>query len=127
MWHRALRMAAFWAGFLSCAVIALFLYFNSTTVTLHFWRWRFEDVNLGLVALVPLLVGVATGYLYHLPARMHHLTEHVRHSTRVHELEKELHELKKGMDNLLDLPAKPVRAVSVEAPRPPDLEAPTNG
>jgi uncharacterized integral membrane protein len=128
MWHRTLRMLAFWAGFLSCGLIALFLYFNTTSVTLHFWRWDFEDVSLGLVALVPLAAGVATGYLYHMPARMHHLSEHMRHRKRVHELEKEIEQLKKGMDQLLEMPTGTRTAVAIDAkPAVRALEAPKNG
>jgi uncharacterized integral membrane protein len=127
MWHRALRMAAFWTGFLTCALIALFLYFNNSAVTIHYWRWEFPNVNLGLVALVPLVLGVAAGYLYHLPARMHHLGEHMRHRRRVHELEKELGDLRKGMDNLLEMPSGSRTAAAAETLPLPALEAPRNG
>jgi uncharacterized integral membrane protein len=126
MWHRALRMAAFWAGFATCALIALFLYFNNVSVTLHYWRWEFQHVNLGLVALVPLVVGVTAGYLYHMPARMHHLGEHMRHRRRVHELEKELADLRKGMDNLLEMP-QGAKTPQTKALPVPALEAPKNG
>jgi uncharacterized integral membrane protein len=127
MWHRTLRMLAFWAGFVSCAAIALFLTSNNASITLHFWRWDFRDVSLGLVALVPLAAGLAAGYLYHMPARMHHLGEHMRHRKRVHELEKEIEQLKKGMDQVLEMPADARKAPALEAKPVRALEAPKNG
>jgi uncharacterized integral membrane protein len=120
-------MLAFWAGFLSCGLIALFLYANNTSVTLHFWRWDFENVSLGLVALLPLAAGVATGYLYHMPARMHHLGEHMRHRKRVHELEKEIEQLKRAMDGLVEMPGETRQPPALEARPVPALEAPADG
>ena len=104
MWHRFLRQIAFWVGFATCAVIVAVIYFNQATVTLSFWRWELTGVNLGLVAVAPLVAGVALGYLYHLPARLHHVSEHMRHRRRVHELERELKDLRKGMDQVLEMP-----------------------
>src|ERR687888_1545858 len=127
MWHRFLRQVAFWAGFASCALIVAVIYSNPTTVTLIFWRWRLTDVNLGLVAVTPLLIGVAVGYLYHLPARLHHVSEHMRHRRRVHELERELKELRKGMDQVLEMPDDAHIAPALEARPVPALEAPKNG
>src|SRR5919198_6190472 len=127
MWHRFLRQVAFWAGFASCALIVAVIYSNPTTVTLIFWRWRLTDVNLGLVAVTPLLIGVAVGYLYHLPARLHHVTEHMRHRRRVHELERELKELRKGMDQVLEMPDDARATPALEARPVPALEAPKNG
>src|ERR687888_563264 len=126
MWHRFLRQVAFWAGFASCALIVAVIYSNPTTVTLIFWRWRLTDVNLGLVAVTPLLIGVAVGYLYHLPARLHHVSEHMRHRRRVHELEHELKDLRKGMDQVLDMSGD-AAAPALEARPLPALEAPKNG
>jgi uncharacterized integral membrane protein len=130
MWHRFLRQLAFWAGFATCALIVAVIYFNPATVTLNFWRWELTEVNLGLVAVAPLVIGVALGYLYHLPARLHHVSEHMRHRRRVHELEKELKDLRKGMDQVLEMPADELRASATPAleARPlPALEAPKNG
>ena len=120
-------MIAFWAGFLTAGLIAVFLFFNSGAVTIRFWRWSFSDVNLGLVALVPLALGVATGYLYHLPARLHHVSEHMRHRRRVHELEKELKELRKGMDHVLEMPGDQQAVPALESRPVRALEAPRNG
>ena len=127
MWHRFLRQIAFWVGFATCAVIVAVIYFNQATVTLSFWRWELTGVNLGLVAVAPLVAGVALGYLYHLPARLHHVSEHMRHRRRVHELERELKDLRKGMDQVLEMPEDTHAFPALEARPVPALEAPKNG
>ena len=127
MWHRFLRQVAFWVGFATCALIVAVIYFNPAPVTLTFWRWELTDVNLGLVAVAPLVIGVALGYLYHLPARLHHVSEHMRHRRRVHELENEIKDLRKGMDQVLEMPDDAHVASVLEARPVPALEAPKNG
>src|SRR5918911_1202532 len=115
MWHRFLRQLAFWAGFATCALIVAVIYFNPATVTLNFWRWELTDVNLGLVAVAPLVIGVALGYLYHLPARLHHVSEHMRHPRRVHEPKKEPKARRKGRAQVLKIPADDLAAPAIAA------------
>ena len=67
-------------------------------------NWTLNGVSVWLIATLPLVIGVAAGYLYHLPARMHHFSEHMRHRGRVHELEHELRELKSSLDKVLMMP-----------------------
>ena len=127
MWHRFLRQVAFWVGFATCGLIVALIYYNSGTVTLTFWRWELRDVNLGFVAVAPLVVGVALGYLYHLPARLHHVSEHMRHRRRVHDLERQLKDLQKGFDQVTEMPDDMHEAPALEARPVPALAAPKNG
>ena len=128
VWHRFMRGAAFLAGVGLGVGAAVFGYSNSTQVAVHWWRFSFDNVSIGWVALVPLLAGVAAGYVYHLPARMHHFSEHMRHRHLVHELEKENKELQKSLDRLLEMPddslaPKALKAAPVAALVEPDEDA----
>jgi len=112
-WHRLLRALAFLAGIAVGLGGAIFIFSNVTPVEVH-WRipsaggyvlnWTLNGVSVWLIATLPLVIGVAAGYLYHLPARMHHFSEHMRHRGRVHELEHELRELKSSLDKVLMMP-----------------------
>ena len=115
VWHRFLRGAAFLGGVALGVGAAVFGYSNSTEVAVHWWRFSFDHVSIGWVALVPLLAGVAAGYVYHLPARMHHFSEHMRHRHLVHELEKENKELQKSLDRLLEMPDDSIAPKALKA------------
>jgi hypothetical protein len=129
-WHRLLRALAFLAGIAVGLGGAIFIFSNVTPVEVH-WRvpsaggyvlnWTLNGVSVWLIALAPLVIGVAAGYLYHLPARMHHFSEHMRHRSRVHELEHELKELKSSLDTVLMMPedgTTPVEATLLPARKP---------
>jgi len=126
-WHRLLRALAFLAGIAVGLGGAIFIFSNVTPVVVH-WRipsaggyvlnWTLNGVSVWLIALAPLVIGVAAGYLYHLPARMHHFSEHMRHRSRVHELEHELKELRSSLDTVLMMPedgTTPVEATLLPA------------
>ena len=93
--------------------VAFFIVGNVNPIDVH-WRiptahgslldWSFNGISLWFVGIVPLLVGLAAGYLYQTPARMHHFREHMRHRHRVHELEHELKEVRTSLDKLLMMP-----------------------
>lgn len=118
-WHRLLRAAAFGGGLAAGLGSAVFMFSNVAPVIVH-WRipgasrpiveWS-GSVSLWVVALLPLLAGLAAGYLYHLPARLHHLRQHLHHRHRVHELEHELRELRSSFDKLVALPDDRITAV----------------
>jgi len=127
-WHRLLRALAFLAGIAVGLGGAIFIFSNVSPVEVH-WRipsaggyvlnWTLNGVSIWLIATLPLVIGVAAGYLYHLPARMHHFSEHMRHRSRVHELEHELRELKSSLDKVLMMPedgTTPVEATLLPAP-----------
>ncbi len=104
MMHRFLNLSRFAIGIL-VGMIVMALYFdNRAGIVLHLGPIPSLSVPLWSVALVPLAVGLAAGYLYQLPARMHHVAEHYRHRQRVHELEKELRELHKSFDQVVAMP-----------------------
>jgi hypothetical protein len=102
--QRSLRLGAFASGLLVGAASVVFAYSNHGAVTLSWWRLHYGGVPLWTVALVPLLVGVAVGYLYHLPARMYHVHEHMRHRHLVHAQEKELKHLRHSLDQMVGPP-----------------------
>lgn len=93
--------------------VAFFIVGNVNPIDVH-WRiptahgslldWSFKGISIWFVGIVPLLVGLAAGYLYQTPARMHHFREHMRHRHRVHELEHELKEVRTSLDKLLMMP-----------------------
>jgi hypothetical protein len=56
------------------------------------------------VAIVPLVVVLVAGTLYHWWNSLHHFSEHMRHRRRVHELEAELKTLRAHLDQLLEMP-----------------------
>ena len=112
-WHRLLRALAFLLGGLVFSVAIVFIFSNLAPIEVH-WRipatigyaydLTLPGVNTWIIALVPLLIGLAVGYLYQTPARMHHVREALRHRHRVHELEHELKEMRTSLDRLLMMP-----------------------
>jgi uncharacterized membrane-anchored protein YhcB (DUF1043 family) len=112
-WHRLRLALNMVVGILIGLGVAFFIVGNVSPVDVH-WRiptahgylldWSLHGVSLWFLGIVPLLVGVAVGYLYLLPARMHHFREHMRHRQRVHELEHELKDLRTSFDSLLMMP-----------------------
>jgi hypothetical protein len=56
------------------------------------------------VAIVPLVVVLVAGTLYHWYNSFHHFTQHMRHRHRVHELEAELATVRAHLDQLLEMP-----------------------
>jgi uncharacterized integral membrane protein len=84
--------------------LTVFVYSNTTSVNIDWWQFHFTNVPLGMVALIPLLVGVVLGYLYHVPSGLHDFTQSMRKSRRIGELEKEMKELQRQLDRLLGMP-----------------------
>ena len=69
--------------------LTVFVYSNTTSVNIDWWQLHFTNVPLGMVALVPLLLGVVLGYLYHVPSGLHDFSQSMRKSRRIHELEQQ--------------------------------------
>ena len=95
----------------------VFGYSNTNTVTIGFSVYRLSGVPLWSVAIVPLVLVLAAGTLYHWWNGLHHFTEHMRHRRRVKELEAELTSLKSRLDELLEMPGH------AETSSPPIAEA----
>ncbi|GAC1614770.1 MAG: hypothetical protein NVS9B1_24400 [Candidatus Dormibacteraceae bacterium] len=104
-WNRFLRLGVGLASFALGVGFAVFVYSNDATLTVHWRSWSLAGVHVWEIGILPALVGIGLGYLYHLPARLHHVTEHYRHRQRVHELEKELRELRVSFDKLVEMPS----------------------
>jgi len=113
--HRFLRLSAFLAGLLVGGLSVLFAFDNQGRTALAVGGWTFAAIPLWAVAIVPLVVGIAAGYLYHAPARMHHFTEHMKHRSLVHELQKDKEELSRSLDRLLAMPNDDTPALAAAA------------
>jgi hypothetical protein len=126
-WQRIRHAINLLGGIAVGLAVAFFIVGNVNPINVH-WRiptasgslldWSFSGISLWFVAIVPLLVGLAAGYLYQTPARMHHFREHMRHRHRVHELEHELKELRTSLDRLLMMPedGRPAIPAQIMAP-----------
>jgi uncharacterized integral membrane protein len=92
--------------------LTVFVYSNTTSVNIDWWQFHLTNVPLGMVALVPLLVGVVLGYLYHVPSGLHDFTQSMKKGRRINELEHENKDLQHKLDRLLALPddSAPARA-----------------
>ena len=84
--------------------LTVFVYSNTTSVNIDWWQFHFTNVPLGMVALVPLLIGVVLGYLYHVPSGLHDFTQSMRKSRHIGELEHQIKELQQQLDRVLGMP-----------------------
>jgi hypothetical protein len=82
----------------------VFGYSNLLTVDVHWSVFHVDRVPLWTVAVVPLVVVLVAGTLYHWVDGLHHFTEHMRHRRRVHELEAEVASLRAHLDQVLEMP-----------------------
>ena len=96
--------------------LTVFVYSNTTSVNIDWWQLHFTNVPLGMVALVPLLLGVVLGYLYHVPSGLHDFSQSMRKSRRIGELERENKELQHQLDRLLAMPEDGTPAAHPAAP-----------
>ncbi|HET7421088.1 MAG TPA: hypothetical protein VFL27_11975 [Candidatus Dormibacteraeota bacterium] len=104
LWQRFVLASALVFGLLVGVAATIFGYSNTSTVTVGFAVFKLVGVPLWSVAIVPLVLVLAAGTLYHWWNNLHHFTEHMRHRHRVHELEAEVSTLKTHLDQLLEMP-----------------------
>jgi hypothetical protein len=104
LWQRFVLAAALVFGLALGVAATVFGYSNTNTVTLGFSVYHLRGVPLWSVAIVPLVLVLAAGTLYHWWNSLHHFTEHMRHRRRVKELEAELASLKTRLDSVLEMP-----------------------
>jgi hypothetical protein len=118
---RLVRLLIFTAGILVGYAVAQFVSGNRQTIAVSIWPYDFT-VPVYLLALVPLGIGLAAGYLYTTPARAHEFAEHWRSWRALRQMEKENRSLRRSLDKVLDLPdEEPARALAqLEAPVDPD-------
>jgi hypothetical protein len=134
LWQRFVLASALIFGLLLGAGATVFGYSNTASVSIGWSVFRINGVPLWAVAIVPLVVMLVAGTLYHWYSSFHHFTQHMRHRHRVHELEAELATVRAHLDQLLEMPdasgAKlPQKTVAVE-PAPdstPALPEAANG
>lgn len=118
LWQRFVHFAIFVVSVAAGIALTVFVYSNTQSVNLDWWQFHYTNVPLGMVALVPLLVGFVLGYLYHVPAGIHDFTQSVRRGHRVSALEKENRELQHRLDQLLAMPDETAPAAR-PTPAPP--------
>jgi uncharacterized integral membrane protein len=117
LWQRLLRATALVFGLAVGIAVTVFAYSNTATVNVGWATLHFNSVPLWTVAVVPLVVVLAVGALYHWVNNLHHFTEHMKHRRRVKELEAELASLRSHLDTALEMPDHD--AVGAAAPAPP--------
>jgi hypothetical protein len=116
LWQRFVLAAALVFGLALGVAATIFGYSNTNTVTIGFSVYHLGGVPLWSVAIVPLVVVLAAGTLYHWWNSLHHFSEHMRHRRRVKELESELASLKTHLDSLLEMPDQSGGAAAPAAP-----------
>ena len=142
LWQRFVLAAALVFGLALGVAATVFGYSNTNTVTLGFSVYHLSGVPLWSVTIVPVVLVIAAGTLYHWWHGLHHFTEHMRHRRRVKELEAEVTSLKARLDSLLEMPdqsgagapapaVEPVESTAIEpvepAPAPVEPVVASNG
>jgi hypothetical protein len=128
LWQRFVLATALVFGLLVGVGATIFGYSNTAPVSVGFAVLHLRGVPLWTVAIVPLVVILVAGTLYHWWNSLHHFTEHMRHRRRVRELEAEVSTLRAHLDQLLEMPegeaTKPAPAKpSVVEPLPMETKA----
>jgi hypothetical protein len=128
LWQRFVLASALIFGLLLGAGATIFGYSNTASVSIGWSVFRIHGVPLWTVAIVPLVLVLVAGTLYHWYNSFHHFTQHMKHRHRVHELEAEVATLRSHLDQLLEMPdasgAKlPAKAAAVEPVSEPEVPA----
>jgi uncharacterized integral membrane protein len=146
LWQRFVVASALIFGLLIGVAATVFGYSNTATVTVGWSVYRIQGIPLWTVAIVPVVLVLVAGTLYHWWNGLHHFTEHMRHRRRVHELEAEVTSLRAHLDQLLEMPdhtsskgmpkpapidaspklAEPAKTTAIETPALPEAPA-SNG
>ena len=104
LWQRFVLASALIFGLALGVAATVFGYSNTATVNVSWAVWRIDGIPLWTVAVIPLVLVLVAGTLYHWYSNLHHLTEHMRHRRRVHELEAEVAKLRAHLDQVLEMP-----------------------
>lgn len=104
LWQRFLLSASLLFGLAIGVAATVFGYSNQLTVDVHWSVFHVDRVPLWTVAVVPLVVILVAGTLYHWVDGLHHFTEHMHHRRRVHELEADVASLRAHLDQVLEMP-----------------------
>ncbi|HLQ15399.1 MAG TPA: hypothetical protein VK256_06045 [Candidatus Eisenbacteria bacterium] len=128
LWQRFLLASSLLVGLFIGVAATIFGYSNKTAVDVSWSIFHVDGVPLWTVAVVPLVVVLVAGTLYHWMDGLHHFTEHMRHRHRVHELEAEVAALRAHLDQVLEMPDHstsklPRKPVTVETLPPAEPSA----
>ena len=104
LWQRFLLASSLLVGLFIGVAATIFGYSNKGAVDVRWSIFHIDGVPLWTVAVVPLVVVLVAGTVYHWMDGLHHFTEHMRHRRRVHELEAEVATLRAHLDQVLDMP-----------------------
>ena len=118
LWQRLLRATALVFGLAVGVAVTVFAYSNTATVNVGWATLHFNSVPLWTVAVVPVVIVLAVGALYHWVNNLHHFTEHMKHRGRVKELEAELASLRSHLDTALEMPDHDALGTGGPAPEP---------
>jgi hypothetical protein len=127
LWQRFLLASSLIVGLFIGVAATIFGYSNGGSVNVRWSVFHIDGVPLWTVAVVPLVVVLVAGTVYHWMDGLHHFTEHMRHRHRVHELEAEVASLRAHLDQVLEmpdhstskLPRKPVTVETLPPAEPP--------
>ena len=134
LWQRFLLASSLLVGLFIGVAATIFGYSNKTAVDVSWSIFHISGVPLWTVAVVPLVVVLVAGTVYHWMDGLHHFTEHMRHRHRVHELEAEVASLRAHLDQVLEmpdhstskLPRKPVTVETLPPAEPPAALVPAD-
>jgi lipopolysaccharide assembly LapA-like protein len=130
LWQRFVLATALLFGLAVGVAATIFSYSNTAPVNVGFAVFHLNSIPLWTVAIVPVVIVLVAGTLYHWWNSLHHFTEHMRHRHRVRELEAELKTLRTHLDQLLEMPggerAKPMAKPALDEALPVEaaVEAP---
>lgn len=125
LWQRFLLASSLLVGLAIGAAVTIFGYSNLSTVDVRWSVFHVDGVPLWTVAVVPIVLVLVVGTVYHWTDNFHHFTEHMRHRRLVHELEAEVASLRAHLDHVLEMPDQsssklPRKPTTTE----PDVESP---
>ena len=124
LWQRFVLASALIFGLLLGIGATVFGYSNTQSVTIGWSVWRLEHVPVWTVALVPVVLVLVAGTIYHWYNSFHHFTQHMRHRHRVRELEAENASVKERLDHLLEMPGTAGATAPAAEAAPPALPEP---
>ena len=117
---RFIRLLILLLGVAIGVVGTLFAIGNQESIPVSIWSYTFR-VQVYALALVPLGVGLAVGWLYTVPARTQEFAEHWRSWRAIRKMEKENKQLRRSLDRVLELPDE--EAPALKGKERPQLKA----
>lgn len=119
---RFIRLLIFVVGAGIGVVGTLFAIGNQESIPVAIWTYTFK-VQVYALALAPLAVGLAVGWLYTVPARTQEFGEHWRSWRTLRKMEKENRQLRRSLDRVLELPNDEGQALKGQGKDVPQLKA----